>query len=298
MFTIYRAALTLHILAGIVGMAAFWTPVVTRKGGTTHRRAGRVFFRATSIVALTGLVMAAALFSDPLAAQPPKQALTAQAAAATIARIRLFVPFLLYLVLITFTPVYHGVRVLATRREPSLLRTPFHTVINVAAIVGSVGMIAIGLMARRPIFVFMSPIGFLVGIGNLRFARHPQVTPMAWWYEHMGAMLGGGIAFHTAFFVLGAGRLFGLQLEGMAAVVPWVLPSLVGIPATVVWRDPIAGGSAILSPNGLPPRDQGEVHAWYRVPRHRWNLDRLSTQPNRAVCANTAAPQSGDREAR
>ena len=41
---------------------------------------------------------------------------------------------------------------------------------------------------------------------------------MAWWYEHMGSMLGGGIAFHTAFLVLGAGRLFGLRLDGPAAV--------------------------------------------------------------------------------
>jgi hypothetical protein len=96
-------------------------------------------------------------------------------------------------------------------------------------------MVAIGLAWRQPVFVFMSPIGFLVGPGNLRFARRPRTTPMAWWYEHMGSMLGGGIAFHTAFFVLGAGRLLGLQLEGVAAVAPWVLPSLVGIPASAIW---------------------------------------------------------------
>ncbi len=58
---------------------------------------------------------------------------------------------------------------------------------------------------------------------------------MAWWYEHMGAMLGGGIAFHTAFLVIGAGRLLGVQLTGFTAVVPWILPSLIGIPATAIW---------------------------------------------------------------
>jgi len=48
-------------------------------------------------------------------------------------------------------------------------------------------------------------------------------------------MLGGGIAFHTAFLVIGAGRLLGAQLSGFVAVVPWVLPALIGIPATAIW---------------------------------------------------------------
>jgi hypothetical protein len=235
MFEVYRAALFLHILAGFVGMAAFWTPALTRKGGTTHRAVGRVFYRATAIVAVTGLVMAGALFINPLAAQPPRQALAPQAAAESIHRARLLVPFLLYLVLITFNPVYHGVRVLTTRQNPSLLPTPFHTALNVVTIAASVAMVALGLVLRQPIFIFMSPIGFLVGRGNLRYARRPPATPMAWWYEHMGSMLGGGIAFHTAFLVLGAGRLLGLQLEGLTAVVPWILPSLIGIPATAIW---------------------------------------------------------------
>jgi hypothetical protein len=234
-FDVYRAALSLHILAGVVGMAAFWTPALTRKGGPTHRAVGRVFYRATTIVAVTGLVMAAALSVNPLAAQPPRRPLDPQAAAEAIHRARLLVPFLLYLVLITFTPVYHGIRVLATRQSPSLLRTPLHTALNVATIGASAAMVALGLVLRQPVFVFMSPIGFLVGRGNLRYARHPPAAPMAWWYEHMGSMLGGGIAFHTAFLVLGAGRLLGLQLEGLTAVVPWILPSLIGIPATAIW---------------------------------------------------------------
>jgi hypothetical protein len=235
MFEMYKAALWLHILAGFVGMAAFWTPALTRKGGATHRAAGRVFYRVTTIVAVTGLVMAAALFINPLAAQPPRQALDPRAAAEAVQRARLMVPFLLYLVLITFNPVYHGVRVLATRQNPSLLRTPLHTTLNVVTIGASVAMVALGLFLRQPIFIFMSPIGFLVGRGNLRYARRPPRTSMAWWYEHMGSMLGGGIAFHTAFLVLGAGRLLGLRLEGLTAVVPWILPSLIGIPATAIW---------------------------------------------------------------
>src|SRR5215204_602227 len=229
---IYRLILGAHIAAGLVGLAAFWTPAIARKGGATHVRVGRLFYRATCVVAASGTLMAVLLLIDPLALRVPSRTLSPERAAAVAREVRLTTTFLFYLVLITFTPVYHGVRVLATRRAPRQLRTPFHTFIHVAAIAASIAMVVLGIAYRQPVFAFMSPIGFLIGFGDLRFARRPYATPMAWWHEHMGAMLGGGIAFHTAFLVVGAGRLFGLRLYGMWAVVPWILPTLIGVPAT------------------------------------------------------------------
>jgi hypothetical protein len=85
------------------------------------------------------------------------------------------------------------------------------------------------------VYVALSPIGFLIGLGDLGFARRPYPSPMAWWYEHMGSMLGGGVAFHTAFLVLGAGRLSGISINGAWAMVPWLLPTIVGVPASEIW---------------------------------------------------------------
>ena len=183
----------------------------------------------------TGLVIAALLLAAPLTVHPLRRPVSPEVAAAIAAKFRMAVPFLAYLLLITFVPVYHGVRVLATRRTPSDLRTPLHTALNVAAIAGSVVMVGLGIALRQPVFAALSPIGLLMGVGQLQFARKPYPTPMAWWYEHMGSMIGGGIAFHTAFLVLGAARLFGFQLTGASAAILWILPSLVGIPATAIW---------------------------------------------------------------
>jgi hypothetical protein len=234
MLNLYKLVLSLHIAAGITGLAAFWTPALARKGGTTHMQVGRIFYKATCVIALTGLAMAALTFFAPLAVHP-RAALTAASAAAAITRDRMAAFFLVYLVVITFAPVYHGVRVLETRGAPERMRTPFHTGLAVLAIALGAGMIVLAVGAREPVFAALSPIGFLVGRGNLRFARQPYVSRMAWWYEHMGSMLGGGIAFHTAFLVVGAGRLLGVQLTGFAAVIPWIVPSLIGIPATAIW---------------------------------------------------------------
>jgi hypothetical protein len=235
MLDLYKLVLSLHVAAGLTGLAAFWTPAFARKGGTTHVQAGRVFYKATCVIAVTGLAMAALVLLAPLAVHPRAATLTAAQLAAAATQDRLAALFLVYLVIITVAPVHHGVRVLETRGTPEKMRTPFHTALGFAAIAAAAGMIALALVAHQPVFAALSPIGFLVGRSNLRFAREPYASRMAWWYEHMGSMLGGGIAFHTAFLVIGAGRLLGTQLTGFAAVVPWVLPSLIGIPATAIW---------------------------------------------------------------
>ena len=235
MLHLYKLVLSLHIAAGLTGLAAFWTPVFARKGGTTHVQVGRVFYKAACVVAVTGLAMAALILLAPLAVHPRAATLTAAQFAAAATQDRLSAFFLVYLVIITFAPVHHGVRVLETRGTPANMRTPFHTTLGIAAIAAAASMIVLALVAREPVFAALSPIGFLTGRGNLRFARQPYSSRMAWWYEHMGSMLGGGIAFHTAFLVIGAGRLLGAQLSGFVAVVPWVLPALIGIPATAIW---------------------------------------------------------------
>ena len=48
-------------------------------------------------------------------------------------------------------------------------------------------------------------------------------------------MLGAGIAFHTAFIVFGAQRLWPYEMAEPLAIVSWLLATIVGTPAIVVW---------------------------------------------------------------
>lgn len=54
-------------------------------------------------------------------------------------------------------------------------------------------------------------------------------------YSHLGSMLGGGIAFHPAFAVFGVQRLISYELPGPLTIVPWLLPTIIGVPAIVLW---------------------------------------------------------------
>ena len=149
-----------------------------------------------------------------------------------------FIVFLGYLTFVTFVTVRHGVGVLRHKQDPHSLRTPLNVALAYGAIAASTAIIvyAVAMSAPNKVLLFaLSPIGFGVGFGNLRYMRGAAPSKREWMYEHLGAMLGGGIAFHTAFAVFGATRLFDIGLTGPVAVIPWIAPAAIGIPAIVIW---------------------------------------------------------------
>ena len=58
---------------------------------------------------------------------------------------------------------------------------------------------------------------------------------MEWWYQHMFAMLVGGIAAHTAFATFFIASLLDVSLPGIWQIAPWILPTIVGVPAMLLW---------------------------------------------------------------
>ena len=84
------------------------------------------------------------------------------------------------------------------------------------------------LTLKRPVWsdlsivlLALSPVGLMQGREMIVQMTQPQSERMTWFYAHMGNMIGAGIAFHTAFAVFGAGRVFDFQLPGAWQVVPW-----------------------------------------------------------------------------
>ncbi|MYE33485.1 MAG: hypothetical protein F4X23_01370 [Gemmatimonadales bacterium] len=221
--------LRIHVAAGFVGLAAFWVPVVARKGGRAHVRAGLVYAWCAYVVAVTAAVVGAGRIATHwtqgvgLAERPDLYA---------------FPLFLGYLGVATFALVRQAMRAVATRRAPETLRTPFHEAVAWASIAGSIVVIAFALGAwsgLSPVLLGLSPVGLVTGRNMLRLMKNPGAEHMGWFYSHMASMLGGGIAFHTAFFVFGAQRLFAYEIAGALGIVPWILPAIIGIPAITVW---------------------------------------------------------------
>lgn len=226
---LFDALILAHVATGFIGLAAFWIPVFARKGGRAHVQAGRVFTYCAYVVTLSAVTASAGRIVSfqvqgiGFADRPDLYG---------------FALFLGYLGLVTFATVRQAMRVVATRRAPETLRTPFHEALGWASIAGSAAVIAFALGVWSdisPILLGLSPIGLFTGSSMLRLMRNPGAQHMGWFYSHLGSMLGGGIAFHTAFIVFGAQRLWAYDLAGPLAIVPWILPTIIGIPAIVVW---------------------------------------------------------------
>lgn len=233
-----------HVVAGFTGLAAFWVPILTRKGGVNHRKFGKVFKYCAYVVLFGAMASVTLHLADGLArGVGPSDQPAAYG----------FLFFLGYLALVTWIALRHGMQVLQRKRDITTLNTSLNRGIAWLANLASVGIIAYALHYQPPnmaVLLALSAVGFGTGFPILKAIRGGRPEKKAWFYEHMGAMIGTGIAFHTAFAVFGSTRLFGLGLEGFVAVIPWIAPALIGIPASIIWTNHYKRKFGDLQPRG------------------------------------------------
>lgn len=226
--TVLRAILLGHVAAGFVGLTAFWVPVFTRKGGVAHRRFGLAFAWCAYVVTLSavttciGRVIQYQRAGVSVSAHPDQYILAV---------------FLGYLGITTFASVHHALEVVRTRHAPQRIQTLRHYALAWISIVSSLAIVALGFVVKNEasiVLFALSPIGIVVGADIWRFLASAGTDRTGWLFSHMMAMIGGGIAFHTAFAVFGSQRLFSYSLRGPVAILPWILPALIGTPASLL----------------------------------------------------------------
>jgi hypothetical protein len=208
----FEPILLLHIAAGSVALASMLVPIVSRKGGSVHRRAGWVFVAAMAVVSSTALVLSASrLLFDP---RP-------QARGAGL--------FLFCVSLLTGNAVSSGMRVLRFKNRTSPHVHWWDTGLPAALGVASAGLGVYAFVEWQALYAAFAAIGALSAAGSLRDWLRAPSSPMHWWFGHMNGMLGGCVAAVTAFLVTNGD---GLDLWRLAA---WLGPSIVGTPATAIW---------------------------------------------------------------
>lgn len=209
---LYEAFRQTHAWVGIAALMLFWVPALTRKGGTVHRLAGRFYVYFMLVVTATGLALSVRfLFGGQIVAGV----------------------FLGYLGVITFTALWTGWRVLSAKRSAAAYITPAYRVLAGLNLVAGAAVLVLGLVQQVWLFVVFSPIGLVAGISMSRFMRSPPDDRWYWLYEHFGGMIGSGIAAHVAFLAFGSRQLFpDWPLDGLG-MLPWVMPVVVGVIATI-----------------------------------------------------------------
>jgi hypothetical protein len=206
--------LYLHIAGGSAALLSMFIPLVTKKGGLTHRRAGWVFVSGMTIVSITALLLAGARWATD---STPRER---EAGA-----------FLFFVSILTATSVSAGVRVLRAKTRSTAHRHPWDLGLPALLTVSSIAAAIYGLSTGNYLFTAFSVIGMLGGGGSLAYWLTPPSHPMHWWFEHMSSMLGACIAATTAFLVVNASNL---GLETFSLIV-WLAPTLVGVPTIAIW---------------------------------------------------------------
>ena len=234
--TLFDGVVFIHVLAGIIAIATFWLPTLARKGGPLHKRVGRYYSYAMYSVALSALLLCSVRLFSPLPLLPAD--LTAAAPeriARFVARSQMIGGFLGVLAILVIANVRHGLLVLAAKAERVQLRAPAHLLLLVVLLLaGSIGTYA-GFSRGFVLLQIFGPLAALNAVGMARYSFKTSLTPRQWIIEHLGNLLGAGIATHTAVLVFGAGRIVNQWLPAGYELLPWVAPGVIGIIASQLY---------------------------------------------------------------
>lgn len=211
----YALVLTAHIAVGAVALAAYWTAGFTRKGSALHRAAGKVFMAMMLAILATSLVFVARMLG--------RDALASAA-------------FFAYLIVISGTALATGWFSLRLKREHARYFGGWYRVLAVFNIACGAGVLALGIGGGNPVLIGFSMVGLVRGGGMLRLATQPE-SPRWWLREHLGSMIGNGVAVHVAFLLVGLKRLLPAGYEHSTELLGWLLPlTVAGIAGVVFGR--------------------------------------------------------------
>lgn len=208
----YKIMLFTHVGLGVVALLTFWVAALAKKGSGPHKLAGKVY-----VLVMVGLLLPAIPLSWRALTQWKVD----------------FGLFLFYLLLITATALWRGWTAVRNKRDFAAYANAGFRRLGWVNIAAGAAVLGLGAATAQPIFLGFSLVGILGGNGILKLAERGPAHSRWWMGEHIGAMLGCGVATHIAFLSIGLPRLLpaawnGSLLQTSAWLGPLVVAALAG----------------------------------------------------------------------
>ena len=213
----------MHSSLGVAALASYWVAALAKKGSGPHKLAGKVY-----VLVMIGLLIPAI----------PLSIRVYQHYSAS------FGAFLFYLLLITATALWQGWTATRNKRDFSRYADRRFRVLAWTNVVAGLAVLGLGIAMKSPIFLGFSLVGLLGGRGMLRLAKAGPSHPRWWMEQHLGAMLGCGVATHIAFLQIGLPRLLPSLAGPLLQNLAWLGPLLVAGLARVWLGRKYLGGTA------------------------------------------------------
>ena len=230
MEAITKALLATHIFSGITSIILFWIPIFLKKGRRNHILIGKIYVFLMWIV-----VISAGLLSI-------KNIIIGEFIMAA---------FLGFLALITANPLWYGIAILKNKKGLSASYRKKHMAFNALITLAGVLLFAYGIYLKgQNAGVLMLIFGILgMSTGRDVLASYQEKNENSSWIEeHISGMLVSGIAGYTAFAVFGGRSFFSEYLFDNWSIVPWVMPTVVGIVIIRYYK------SSYLNKKGITPK--------------------------------------------
>ena len=156
-----------HIILGFCVLVLYWTPLLTRKGGSLHRRTGTWFF--ASLPPIIASVVPILLFGK------------GRLEPASVIQI-------LYLALCVGTVGYTGWNAIRAKNDLSLFRTRSFGILAFAMFISGCLLVVVSILTGKVLILVFSTIGITYGGFMLRFWFMKQPVQPRWWLTwHVGS---------------------------------------------------------------------------------------------------------------
>lgn len=242
---LFEAFVIAHVAAGVVGLTAFWGPIVTRKGAANHRKWGKA--ACYGFLGAGALAIAMALLSlywpEDRHPEISDRALFDG----------LFGWMMLYLGVLTIGFVDYGLAVIRHARDRGALRHVRYQGLIAAVVISGAWCGFYGIRVEHPLMVLVAFIGIVaMAIQQLYIWRRVDPPRSTYIGEHFRALIGMGISAYTAFMSVGLIRMVPEQVFNPAI---WAGPSVVGV-SLILYFTLKAKRAAAPKPSGARPHPQ------------------------------------------
>lgn len=199
-----------HAIAGALALLVLLIPLVAKKGGRLHVRAGWIYTSAMVFVGASALLITPwRVFFDPAKTNTSEN----------------FAFFLFYISVFTLSAISYGISSLKAKKRTSSSRFLIHIGPPIATIAIGLVIQMVGLKAQEALLIAFPFLGHVNSVAQLKYWMNAPVDKMHWWYAHMNGMFTACIATITAFLVTAIPRIW----PGPVAESPllWMAPGLI-----------------------------------------------------------------------
>ena len=203
--------LWIHIPAGVLSLILFWIPVMTKKGGSIHRKVGKLYYWAMWIVQISAVLLCVVnVFKGSYVSAA----------------------FLGFLAILTAYPLWYSYEILQQKKiwtdSYFKKRRAFAWLLFGASVCMVVGAVYLQFKGAGVLMAFFGALG-IPAWRDARLTIEAAMKEETRIKMHIKGTIISGIAAYTAFLAFGGRALLSNILHGYWQVLPWILPTIIGI---------------------------------------------------------------------